>query len=67
MFENIRSFVSRKRPARDALVVLDLSQKENHFVPPQKKERPVQKVCLKCLAGEGGHITHILSEVPKVS
>ncbi|VDO97421.1 unnamed protein product, partial [Heligmosomoides polygyrus] len=29
----------------------------------EKKVRQSQKVCLRCLAGEAGHITHVISEI----
>ncbi|CAI2354958.1 unnamed protein product [Caenorhabditis sp. 36 PRJEB53466] len=71
-----RSFpqFSRKRVASETVAAQQqLSDKTNVYtVKPadrdlEKKQKmtPVQKVCLKCLAGESGHITHVLSNIAK--
>ncbi|RCN38223.1 hypothetical protein ANCCAN_15847 [Ancylostoma caninum] len=63
MFENIRRSASRKRPAVED-ILSEIAQKDAvEYHPVEKKVRSSQKVCLRCLAGESGHITHVLSEV----
>ncbi|CAO4379052.1 Protein CBG08576 [Caenorhabditis briggsae] len=72
MFDRLLSQFSRKRVASESVAAQQhLTDKTNVYtVKPQdpnleKKQKytPVQKVCLKCLAGESGHITHVLSNV----
>ncbi|PIO77627.1 hypothetical protein TELCIR_00205 [Teladorsagia circumcincta] len=63
MFEDVQRSISRKRPLIQEFAS-EIPQKENwEYKPVEKKVRQSQKVCLRCLAGEAGHITHVLSEV----
>ncbi|VDO40800.1 unnamed protein product [Haemonchus placei] len=63
MFEDVQKIKSRKRPLIQD-ISSEVTQKENsEYKPIEKKLRQSQKVCLRCLAGEAGHITHVLSEV----
>ncbi|CAJ0939467.1 unnamed protein product, partial [Mesorhabditis belari] len=45
---------------------ISTDDEENVHSPLEKRSRTQARprVCLKCLAGEGGHITHILQEMP---
>uniref|UniRef100_A0A7E4VQK9 Uncharacterized protein n=1 Tax=Panagrellus redivivus TaxID=6233 RepID=A0A7E4VQK9_PANRE len=40
-----------------------IKELSEQFEAQTKLERP--KVCLRCLAGESGHITHVLSTPPE--
>ncbi|CAC42258.1 uncharacterized protein CELE_C15C8.7 [Caenorhabditis elegans] len=72
MFDRLLSQFGRKRVASESVATQQqLTDRTNVYtVKPQdplldKKQKmtPVQKVCLKCLAGESGHITHVLSSL----
>uniref|UniRef100_A0A8R1HJZ6 Uncharacterized protein n=1 Tax=Caenorhabditis japonica TaxID=281687 RepID=A0A8R1HJZ6_CAEJA len=76
MLDRLLSQFSRKRVASETVATQQhLADKTNNYtikaqeVDLEKKPKmtPVQKVCLKCLAGESGHITHVLSDVSKMS
>ncbi|CAL2044542.1 unnamed protein product [Caenorhabditis brenneri] len=72
MFDRLLSQFSRKRVASESVATQHkITDKTNVFtvklqdpdLEKKQKMTPVQKVCLKCLAGESGHITHVLSNV----
>ncbi|CAI5453751.1 unnamed protein product [Caenorhabditis angaria] len=73
MFDRVLSEVNRKRVASEAVSTQQFNEKLGMFSAigqesaNQKKLKmtPSQKVCLKCMAGESGHITHILSSISK--
>ncbi|CAD6199532.1 unnamed protein product [Caenorhabditis auriculariae] len=64
MFDRIVQFTRKRLASEDFPQFGSVDTKENCHQPIEKKMKttPKQKVCAKCLAGDGGHITHILTD-----